>query len=125
MPVSGVVEFLAARRRLGIEPAGYIFRRAAERLRNALEAVAFAGHALRSHQLLERPWRMRCAPARLASCGVRHCGLLQSQMTDDRDQMSGTRARPTSGRCHPTSDISHLSRPRFLHMSVADIVKLR
>jgi hypothetical protein len=55
MPVSDVCEFLAAWRRLGIEPTAHIFRRAAERLRNALEAVAFAGHALRSHQLLERP----------------------------------------------------------------------
>jgi hypothetical protein len=55
MPVSDVCEFLAAWRRLGIEPTAHIVRRAAERLRNALEAVAFAGHALRSHQLLERP----------------------------------------------------------------------
>jgi hypothetical protein len=56
MPVSDVCEFLAAGRRLGIEPTSHIFRRAAEHLRNALEAVAFAGHALRSHQFLERPW---------------------------------------------------------------------
>src|SRR5258708_6771161 len=52
MPVSDVCEFLAAWRRLGIEPTAHIFRRAAKRLRNVVEAVAFAGHALRSHQLL-------------------------------------------------------------------------
>jgi hypothetical protein len=56
LPVSDVCEFLAAWRRLGIEPTAHIFGRAAERLRNVLEAVAFAGHALRPHQLLERPW---------------------------------------------------------------------
>src|SRR5712692_989578 len=56
MPVPDPCEFLAARRWLGIEPAAHLFTRAAERLRNSVEAVAFAGHALRSHQVLERPW---------------------------------------------------------------------
>jgi hypothetical protein len=95
LPVSDVCEFLAAGRGLGIEPTPHVFARAAECLRNALEAMAFAGHALRPHQLLERPWWMRWSLARLASCHVR---LLQrSDVRNERD------AR------HLTSDISHQS----------------
>src|SRR6266852_2280380 len=75
MSVSDVCEFLAAWRRLRIEPTAHLFTRAAERLRNGVEAVAFAGHALRSHQFLERPGRMRGSPARLASSHFRHCVL--------------------------------------------------
>ncbi len=56
MLVPDPCEFLAVSRWLRIEPAAHLFTRAAERLRNALEAMAFAGHALRSYQLLERPW---------------------------------------------------------------------
>src|SRR5215831_21142683 len=55
MSVSDVCELLAAWRRLRIEPMAYIFKRAAERLRNRVEAEPFAGHALRSHQFLQRP----------------------------------------------------------------------
>jgi hypothetical protein len=56
MPVSDRCEFLAVRRWLRIEPAADFLRRAAERIRNALEAMALAGHALRAHQFFERPW---------------------------------------------------------------------
>jgi hypothetical protein len=75
MRVPDPCAFLALCRWPRIEPAQHLFRRAPERLRNGIDAVAFAGHALRSHQLLQRPWRMRCSPAQPASCRVGHCGL--------------------------------------------------
>src|SRR5215831_6079626 len=75
MSVSDVCELLAAWRRLRIEPMAYIFKRAAERLRNRVEAEPFAGHALRSHQFLQRPARMQGSPARLANCHFGHCVL--------------------------------------------------
>jgi hypothetical protein len=55
MRVADPRAFLALRRWLWIEPAAHLYGRAAERLRNGIEAMAFAGHALRSYQLLERP----------------------------------------------------------------------
>jgi len=56
MRVPDHCEFLTVRCWLRVEPAAHLFAGAAERLRNALEAMAFAGHALRSYQRLERPW---------------------------------------------------------------------
>jgi hypothetical protein len=55
MLVPDPCEFLTVSRWLRIEPSAHLFTRAAKRLRNTVEAVAFAGHALRPHQLLERP----------------------------------------------------------------------
>src|SRR6266849_6253978 len=104
MSVSDVCEFLAAWRRLRIEPTAHIFKRAAERLRNGVEAVTLTGHALRSHQFIERPGRMRGSPTPLASSHFRHCVL---------HAFDGDETRLP------------LSRPRLFQMRVAHIRVLR